>query len=229
MKNCNEHIIKGAIFDCDGTLLDSLNAWQGLEGELSQAVRVKVTPEERAQFATFTIPEVARYFHEHFGLFSNPDAVIRFIDDYMMEYYSHQAQALPGVISFLETCASADVRMCVVSSSAQRYLQAGLKSAGIADYFSHIFSVEDIDSTKREPAIFEHAQTALGTERTTTWGIDDSLYALETLGLAEFPTIGIGESGSEKAFAEIRKASIFAVNRFDELSIHEGRLFLVAQ
>ena len=44
--------ITGAIFDCDGTLLDSLNAWQGLEGELSQAVRVKVTPEERAQFAT---------------------------------------------------------------------------------------------------------------------------------------------------------------------------------
>ena len=72
-------------------------------------------------------------------MFSNPDAVIRFIDDYMMEYYSHQAQALPGVVSFLETCASADVRMCVVSSSAQRYLQAGLKSAGIADYFSHIF------------------------------------------------------------------------------------------
>ena len=45
--------ITGAIFDCDGTLLDSLNAWQGLEGELSQAVRVKVTPEERAQVCDF--------------------------------------------------------------------------------------------------------------------------------------------------------------------------------
>lgn len=105
--------ITGAIFDCDGTLLDSLNAWQGLEGELSQAVRVKVTPEERAQFATFTIPEVARYFHEHFGLFSNSDAVIRFIDDYMMEYYSHQAQALPGVVGNMCIGGRAHVR-CVV-------------------------------------------------------------------------------------------------------------------
>ena len=65
MKSTGEHtpknfVIEGAIFDCDGTLLDSLDSWRGLEGVLSQEAHVQVTPEERALFTTFTIPEVAR-------------------------------------------------------------------------------------------------------------------------------------------------------------------------
>ena len=81
MSSQNEFAITGAIFDCDGTLLDSLNAWRGLEDELSHAVQVRVTPEEHARFATFTIPEVARYFHEQYGLLSSSDAVVSYIDD----------------------------------------------------------------------------------------------------------------------------------------------------
>ncbi len=216
--------IEGAIFDCDGTLLDSLGAWRGLEEELSRAVRVKVTPEERAQFTTFTIPEVARYFHEQYGLLASVEAVIEFIDDYMMDYYAHQACVIPGVLSFLEACASSDVRMCVVSSSAQKYLQAGLKSADIAGYFSHIFSVEDVHSTKREPLIFEHAQAALGTKRETTWGIDDSLYALETLVKAGFPAIGICGDDSNVSLEQVQEICPFAVVRLDELTVQEGKL-----
>ena len=227
MKNYNEHIIKGAIFDCDGTLLDSLNSWRGLEGVLSDAARVQVTPEERALFTTFTIPEVACYFHEHYGLLHSVDAVIDFIDDYMMDYYAHRANVIPGVLPFLEACAQADVSMCVASSSAQRYLRAGLKSAGIAEYFPHVFSVEDIGSTKREPLIFEHAQEALGTARDTTWGIDDSLYALETLNIAGFPSIAICGEDSNAALSEAEKTCEFAVARLDELVIRNSVLALV--
>ena len=66
--------IKGAIFDCDGTLLDSLGAWRGLEDEVSRLAGVTVTPEEHKMFTTFTIPEVARYFHEQYGLASSMEA-----------------------------------------------------------------------------------------------------------------------------------------------------------
>lgn len=224
MNSQNEFAITGAIFDCDGTLLDSLNAWRGLEDELSRAVQVQVTPEEHARFATFTILEVARYFHEQYGLLSSSDAVVSYIDDYMMDYYAHQAQAIPGAVPFLEACAKANVRMCVVSSSAQKYLQAGLKNAGITEYFSHIFSVEDLNATKREPLIFEHAQAALGTQRSTTWGVDDSLYALETLTAAGFPAIGIGGQDANATVAEAQAVCPVVVTRLDELSVQDGKL-----
>lgn len=213
-----ELTMTGAIFDCDGTLLDSLNAWRGLENLLSETVRTQATAEERAKFATFTIPEVAQYFHEVYGLGASAADVIRMIDDYMMDYYAHRAKALPGVLPFLEACSSADVKMCVASSSAQKYLQAGLKCAGIDQYFLHVFSVDDVDASKREPLIFFKAQEVLGTDRATTWGIDDSAYALVTLRDAGFPTIGI----YNKAFG-VKRESIapvcdVVVAQLDELA-----------
>lgn len=231
MKSTGEHtpknfMIEGAIFDCDGTLLDSLDSWRGLEVVLSQEARVQVTPEERALFTTFTIPEVARYFHEQYGLLRSVDAVIGFIDDYMMDYYAHRAHVIPGVLPFLEACASADVSMCVASSSAQKYLQAGLKNAGIAEYFSHVFSVEDLGSSKREPLIFNHAQQVLGTDRATTWGIDDSFYALETLKKAAFPTIALYDQLSDEVRSQAEELCEFAVSRLDELVICDNALAL---
>ena len=73
----NNNVIKGAIFGCDGTLLDSLGAWRSLEEEVARQAGVlcPVTPEEHKLFTTFTIPEVARYFHEQYGFGQSTEAV----------------------------------------------------------------------------------------------------------------------------------------------------------
>lgn len=224
MTSANMNNFKGAIFDCDGTLLDSLGAWRGLEGKLEKLAHTKITPEQRALFATFTIAEVAQYVHENFGVGASNADVVAIMDEYMMDYYAHKATIIPGVLPFLEDCARAGVRMCVVSSSAQAYLRAGLASCGIDQYFSDIISVEDFDTTKREPLVFEKAQDVLGTSRAETWGIDDSLYALETLERAGFPAIGVCNEINGVPFEEIKRASQVAVERLDELTVKDGKL-----
>ena len=37
----------GVIFDCDGTLIDSMDAWRDLEGELGRRAGVELTSEDR--------------------------------------------------------------------------------------------------------------------------------------------------------------------------------------
>lgn len=218
--------IEGALFDCDGTLLDSLNAWQGLESVLDEEAGSRSTPEERALFATYTIEEVARYFHEKRGLFASTNAVESLMVEYMLDYYRHHAQVIPGVIPFLDACASAGVRMCVVSSSAQAFLQAGLKSTGLVEYFSQIVSVEDIGSSKREPRVFEYSRELLNTPCSTTWGVDDSLYALETLRNAGFPTIGVCGDLSNASLEESRAICDISVIGLDELTVNGGSIMV---
>ncbi len=216
--------ITGAMIDCDGTLIDSIDAWRGIEEMLAHLVGVDVSPEERALFTTFTIPEVSRYFHERYALANSTKEVIGIIDDYMMDYYACQSCLLPGVEAFLESCASAGVKMCVVSSSPQVYLQAGLKHCGIEEYFSHIVSVEDLDTSKREARIFNHASSLLGTDKDTTWGVDDSLYVLETLKRAAYPSIGLyGEKAGVSRHDAVDLATV-AVARLDELYVKDATL-----
>ena len=71
--------------------------------------------------------------------------------------------------------------MTVASSSPQRYLQGGLRHAGIIDYFKGVFSTDDVDAPKREPVIYQHAAHHMGTDIAFTWGFEDSIYAVRTL------------------------------------------------
>lgn len=217
--NCANESFQGAIFDCDGTLIDSLDAWRTLEGSLAKRAGVTVTPEERELFATFTIPEVAHYFHVNFGLGSSSVEVEGMVDEHMLSFYSSSAKPLPGVVAFLEECARAGIRMSVASSSRPSYLEAGLSCAGIREYFAAVVSVDDVGASKREPAVFERAFDVLGVPRAATWGFEDSLYALDTLTKAGFKTVGVYDPAEGVTFEELQRRSTLAVKSFEDLNV----------
>lgn len=216
--------ITGAIFDCDGTLIDSLEAWRGIEGFLLDEARVSVTSAERALFATFTIPEIATYFHEHYGLYAHAQAVIERIDEFMLAYYREKATLMPGVAQFLESCARNDVRMSVASSSPAAYLEAGLTCVGIRDYFVSVVSVDDVGASKREPVVFDKARCDMGTDITTTWGFEDSQYAMDTLRKAGYGVVGLYDELQGVSVAEIAQYADIVLASFGNLSVVCGCL-----
>lgn len=221
----NQHVIQGAIFDCDGTLLDSLGAWRSLEGEVARQAGVTVTPEEHKLFTTFTIPEVARYFHEQYGYAASVEAVISIMDEYMMSCYE-QAQLMPGAREILEACARNNVKMTMASSSKAEFLEAGAKATGIADYFCAIISVDAVGASKREPAVYNYAREVMGTDRPFTWGFEDSLYAMDTLVKAGYPVFGLYDEEHGVPQTEVEKRACLAAPTLESADVNEGKLVL---
>lgn len=211
--------IAGALLDFDGTLVDSIGAWQGVEDYLVSLCHAEVSEEDRALLTALTIPEIGQFFHETYGLGRDSAFVVSIIDEYMVDYYATRAALLPGVEVFLEAAARSGVAMSVVSSSPQRYLQAGARNTGIADYFKDIISVDDLSTTKRDPLIFTHAQVLLGTPKDTTWGFEDSLYALSSLTQGGFKTVGIFDPHEGKALEYWRQVTSVSVESFTQLGI----------
>lgn len=210
---------QGAILDCDGTLIDSLKAWKGVEQYLMSFTSGSLNDKDHALLTTLTIPEIGNFFFERFGIGGSSEGVIEIINEYMLDFYSTKSALLPGVAEFLEASARAGVRMCIASSSPQAYLVAGAKNTGIAEYFTEIISVDDLKTTKREPKVFDYAQQILGTEKAVTWGFEDSLYAIDTLSRAGFKTVGIYDAHEGKSFEYWEQVTSMAVSSFEELSI----------
>ena len=52
--------VKGVIFDCDGTLLDSMGIWQSLEIKIAQESGIALTEEERVVLNANTPVQTAR-------------------------------------------------------------------------------------------------------------------------------------------------------------------------
>lgn len=209
----------GAIFDCDGTLLDSIPAWRGLENHLCGLCGGQVTEDDRALLVTFTIEETARWFHETQGLGKSVRHALSMMDEYLLAEYS-RAKLLPGAVEFLEACARAGVTMSVASSSPASYLKAGLGAAGVSDYFAAVLSVDDLNTTKREPLVYNRALEIMGTDKGATWGFEDSSYAMATLKRAGYKVVGV-TGGGEASLRELEGLGDFApdvqIGNFTEL------------
>ena len=181
----------GFILDCDGVLLDSIDAWYEAEEAVARIGGVTLTQADADVLNRLTIREAGRHFHETLGLGESADAVVRLIDECMQEFYSERVTACSGALEFVRAMHERGAALAVVSSSPSRYLNAGLERAGFTPFLAGILSADDLRTSKREPLIFDQARKLLGTRKARTWGLDDTAYALHTLRQAGYRTCGI--------------------------------------
>ena len=98
---------------------------------------------------------------------------------------------MSGVLPFLDALQAAGARMSVVSSTQTDLLHAGLKHVGLLPYFCSVLSVEDLQTSKREPFIYQQAMCDMGTVPADTWGFDDSYYAIQAMAALGISTVGV--------------------------------------
>ena len=215
----------GAIFDCDGTLVDSMSVWRELEGSIAIMAGRELTDEERTAIAPMTIPECGAFFHDEMGVGESPAAVVDYINEFMLDYYAHRAKLRPGARAFLEGLAAEGVPMAIASSTPHELLEAAFRAAGVRELLAAIYSVDDVGASKRDPKIFEVAREALGTDKALTWGFEDSLYAVRTLKNAGFHAYAVYDCDMSGAYDDLCREADLCAHSFNEM---DARTFLSA-
>ena len=189
---------RGFIFDCDGTLLDSLGAWEQAEAPLfAEAGELTLEQEDELHAAPFD--ECARMFHEKYGVGESSRAVWEHLEGFLLPFYRDRACALPGAVEFVRAAHEQGIPCVVLSSSPVRYLRAGLERAGIAECFVELISTEDLGVSKQDAAIYEHAVETLGADAGEIWCVDDAPYAIKVMHDFGFKTIApVNGAGAER-------------------------------
>ena len=205
------------IFDCDGCLLDSMGAWYHVENSLIEMSGETWSQAEIERMRAASMTEASRIFHEEHGVLASTEAVTAFMRDTMWDYYTTSATTKPGVSEFLAEAKSRQIPCCVVSSTAGRYLKAGLTCAGIYDAFDGIFSTQEAEMSKQDPELYRMALKSLGAEPEAAWGFDDSLYAIRVMKGIGMRTVGTHDDDSAGTMKQFRDEATLTVMSFEEL------------
>ena len=89
--------IEGAIFDVDGTLLDSMGYWEHLGDEYLLSRQLQ-PPENLANLlASMTLLEAAEYFKKHYGITDEAEEMIKDFDQLMAGHYREEIPEKEGV------------------------------------------------------------------------------------------------------------------------------------
>jgi HAD superfamily hydrolase (TIGR01509 family) len=187
--------IKGAIFDMDGTLVDSLMVWDVLWSRFGEKFLNDPTfhPDTDADKAvrTMTLRDAMNFIHERYNIAESGAALLDTANEMMREFYFNDVKLKPGVREFLDYLTEKGVKMCIASATSTDLLDIAIDHCDLRKYFPKIFSCGAIGKGKDVPDIYLLALDYLGTDKAETWVFEDSYVALCTASGIGLPTVGI--------------------------------------
>lgn len=201
---------KAAIFDVDGTLLDSMAIWEEVGARYLKRLGIQTEENLGRTLYAMTVPEAAGYLKETYALPLGKEQVAEGLRDTLRQYYYEEAPLKKGVKEVLEFLNRQGIPMVIASSSEKDHIEAAFRRLSIDSYFRKIYTCTEVGEGKGSPRIFQMAAHALGVEPADIWVFEDALYALETAKKAGFFTVGIYDRFSDGAKEEIQqKADLY--------------------
>ena len=184
-------MLKGAIFDFDGTLVDSMFIWDTI-GEVYLRTLGKEPHEDlKETFMTHTLEEAAEYYRTHYGVTLSVKEIVDGVNSMVEEIYRTKVTLKPRVAEYLAWLRVNGVRMCVATVTDRYLVEETLDRLGILQYFSEIFTCAEVGYGKDKPIIYRKAHEHLDTVKNETYVFEDSLFALKTAKADGFTTIGV--------------------------------------
>ena len=208
--------ITGAIFDLDGTLIDSMGMWNGFAERFLEAHNIKVDEDVSAKIMSMTVETSAHYIHQNYLPELSPDEIRRRVEDSVLDAYTNTIPIKHGVKPFLFALRCRGVRMCVATASPRNLAEVILKRLNIDHYFSCILTCPELNTTKDEPLIFDRALDILGTDKDTTYVFEDALHSIRTAKLAGFKVVAVKEDTAEEHIDDIKALCDVYVKDFDD-------------
>ncbi|MBQ9743746.1 MAG: HAD family phosphatase [Clostridia bacterium] len=182
--------IKGAIFDMDGTLIDSMGYWKTAPGDYIRSLGKEPREDLGDRFLTLGLTNIYPQMCEEYGIDIPIEEVSRGIYAIMEENYS-KVDIKPYVKDMLDAFRNMGVKMCIASATNSDLAKRVLTHLGIAEYFSGILCCKDVGRGKRYPDIYNYALNYLGTRKEETPVFEDAVFAIRTLEANGFVSVAI--------------------------------------
>ena len=194
--------IRGAIFDVDGTLLDSMFIWDTIGETYLRSIGYQPKENLNETFKNMSLHQAARYYQTEYGVTLSIDEIMDGVNAMLERYYRFEVPLKPGVAELLERLRQSGVKLCIATATDRHLVEAALDRCGVLSCFGEIFTCNEVGHGKDEPDIFETALRFLGTRREETLVFDDALYAVRTAKEAGFPVAAVYDS-HERSQAEV--------------------------
>ena len=192
---------KFAIFDMDGTLVDSMIFWKNLATEYLTGKGIREIPAdilERIQ--SMTMSESAALFQKEFGLSGDPEAEMNAMMD---GHYRNDIPLKPGVREYLQKLHCRGVRMCVASSTAEHLMESCLTRLGVRDYFEFLLSCETVGAGKNSSLVYDTSAKQLNSSPAEIAVYEDALYAVQTAKAAGYYVVGVYDDSAAENWQTI--------------------------
>ena len=205
-----------AIFDMDGTLIDSMRYWKNLGREYLALHGVTENLDEiMERIKPMTMTESAELFRTEFHLDGTKECIATEMNQMMDEHYRNDIPLKDGVEVYIKKLHELGVKMCVASATDVELMQACLERLGIKKYFTFLLSCEEVGVGKRKPDVYFEALKRLQEKEVilpeNIAVYEDADYAIYTALDAGFYTIAVLDDSNRKKWEQLKAQTMESI------------------
>lgn len=211
--------ISAAIFDCDGTILDSMPMWNSVFVSWLKSHHIPNAAALAHKYEYMNFQDECYFFHDNFGVGDSREAALAELQAMVRRAYERDVVPFKGAKTWLKTLRAAHIPMIVASSTTVDLLEAALSYHGLRDYFEDILYTGDIGADKTHPDVYLAACKQLGQPLSETWVFEDAPFGVQTAYQAGFPTVCMfnDHDGRDETF--LRNTCDLFIHGYPELSL----------
>lgn len=188
-----EEKIKGAIFDLDGTIVNSMGMWRKLDKEFFIRQGVEYSPEISKEIVGMTLEQAAEHFSKTFNLGKTTKQILDEWNDYLLDQYKNVIPLKPYADRLIELWSRQGIKMCVATLTEKKMAEIILKKYGLLDKFEFILTVAEVGKSKLSPDIYLKCAEKMGLLPNECIVLEDTYHAMKSAKGAGFTVYAVDE------------------------------------
>ncbi len=198
MKNSILDGIKCAIFDMDGTILDSMEMWHTIADKYLESIGKVPRKDLWDNVKRLNMVETAQYFIDEYGVQKTIEEIGVEVKELIMKFYAESLELKEGARKFLEKLNEKGIP-CVLATATERSCTlACMKRLDCEKYFREIITCLDLNTSKSSPLIFEKSARRCGAKPAESLVFEDALHAIRTAHKAGFKVCAVYDASDEE-------------------------------
>lgn len=210
--------IKAAIFDLDGTIIDSMWVWGKIDENYFKVRNMDLPLNLKTQIEHLSFDDTAAYFKSNFGILDTIEEIKKEWLDFAYIEYLNNVKLKPGVVEFLSSLKRLNIKIGLATSNSKSLLEAALRSNDIYHYFDSITLTDEVCRGKNFPDVYLLAAERLGVEPSQCLVFEDILPAVKGAKAAGMKVVGVYDYFSKEQREDITNHADMYITEYDELT-----------
>ncbi len=207
-----------ALFDLDGTLLDSMPMWKAAASRYIIAAGGRPKAGLDRTVTPMDMPHTALYLRQHYFPEKDVDLLAQELNNFIWKQYL-QAPLKAGAFSFVQALHRQGVHCAVASATDSDRILSLLSLHRMTPYFDAIVSCTEAGAGKNQsPAVYQKAMQAVGGTIESTLIFEDSDYAVRTALAAGFRVAAIYDDYMAAARPELEQSCAYYFETWQQAS-----------